>query len=92
MTKIRVQDAMDFHNAKNHEMKITRATLGSLLYPKSSIEAIRVNMGELINGTKQKVNPDWIVKICQITGVDANFLLGMDSIFDKEFEELTSKK
>ena len=90
--ELRINDAMNLQNArieagKSKGNKITRQTLGNAIYPKSSHTCVRVSMSNLLSGLKKKLNPDWVVVICNECNVDPNFLYGVGkSKFNKEFE------
>ena len=57
--------------------KILKKYLAAKIWPNSKPEAQSVNMTNLCSGVTKKVNPEWIVTICQETGCSADFLLGI---------------
>lgn len=73
---IRINDALAFAMAKG--TRIQKNELAAKIWPASSPEAQKVNMSNLISGKSNKINPEWVSIICEETGVDANFLFGME--------------
>jgi hypothetical protein len=51
-------------------------------------ESVRVSTSNLIRGGMNKINIEWVQVLCDALGVDANFLFGFPSKFDKEFNKL----
>lgn len=94
---LRVEAAIALHNhrsGKNEslaEPKLTVQTLGAVLYPGSGYDSIKQSMWKLTTGQLKKINPEWVMQICEVTGVDANFLFGTPSKHDKEYESLEKK-
>ena len=90
MEKLRINDAIKFCNSKaiKADQILTKTALAMELYPKSQKAVAQVNLSGLINGARSTVSLDAIPKICDVCQVDANFLFGMPSVYDKEFEKI----
>lgn len=73
---IRIEAALA--HAKEQGKKVFKKDIAARLWPNSTPQAQQVNMTELVNGSKQRVDPDWIRIICEMTGVSADFLLGIE--------------
>lgn len=57
--------------------KILKKELAAKIWTNSRPEAQAVNMTNLCTGVTKKINPEWIIVICQETGCSADFLLGI---------------
>lgn len=73
---IRIESALAY--AKENGKKVFKKDIAARLWPDSTPQAQQVNMTELVNGTKQRLDPEWIRIICEMTGVSADFLLGIE--------------
>ena len=71
---------------------MTPTTLGKLILPDASYTTQTVTMSNLMNCKKKKLDPVWIRKIAEATGVDENFILGSPSNFDNEYNNFFDKK
>lgn len=78
MLKLRLNEALAFAlgNGKN----IKRSDIADALWGSSSLDAKKVNMSNLSRGKTKRIEIWWIKKICELTGVDANFLLGIKKL------------
>lgn len=65
-------------NAKENGIKVMKKDIAARLWPNSSPSAQQVNMTKLCNGKQKKINPEWVNIVCELTGVSANFLLGIE--------------
>ena len=72
---IRIEQAIA--RAKEQGKKVLKKDIAARLWPDSTAVAQQVNMTALCNGTTARVNPAWIVIICEMTGCTAEFLLGI---------------
>lgn len=63
--------------AKDAGRTITKKELAAALWPESNAAAQQVNMSKLCNGKTARIAPEWVNTICELTGVDANFLFGL---------------
>lgn len=82
---LRIEEALEFHkrNKKESEPNILKIDLGRVLFKGAKEKTISVNMSSLINGKTTRVDPKWVAYICERTGVDANFLFGIEPMSDK---------
>jgi len=92
VNKIQLEKAkllFDFRQKKKRQKKIvTWKELGQLLYPGSNSETQRVMISNLKSGKTNRLMPVQILKICDLFGVDANFLFGLPSRHDKTFNKI----
>jgi len=65
--------------AKEQGNKVTKKEIAARLWPDSVPSAQQVNMTALCSGRTARVNPEWVVIICEMTGVSADFLLGISN-------------
>ena len=65
--------------AKEQGKKVLKKDIAARLWPDSSPVAQQVNMTALCNGATARINPDWVVIICEMTGCTADFLLGLSN-------------
>lgn len=75
MLTLKVNEAIAFAEMKGK--KILKKELAAKIWPNSRPEAQAVNMTNLCTGITKKINPEWMVTICQETGCSADFLLGL---------------
>lgn len=64
-------------NAKLKGLKVTKKELAEKLWEDSQPKSRTVNMSSLCNRRTRKINIEWVAKICEATGVDANFLFNI---------------
>ena len=95
---IRIDDAIALHNArqekKNKENgkplnygKLTKANLGRIMFPSNTPKSPLKKMTHLTNGDAKFIKPEWVDQICEYTGTDANFLFGMKSKHDRDYNK-----
>lgn len=72
---IRIEQAIA--RAKESGNKVLKKEIAARLWPDSSPAAQQVNMTALCNGETARIVPGWINIICEMTGVSADFLLGI---------------
>ena len=77
MAALRVNEAIALSELKGK--KVLKKDLAAKIWKNSRPEAQAVNMANLCNGFTKKVNPEWIITICQETGCTADFLLGISN-------------
>lgn len=70
--KIKINEAIAF--ATMNGKKITKTAIAARIWPTSAPLTRRANMTNLCTGKTDKINPEWISIICEMTGCDANFL------------------
>jgi len=103
--KLKIPEAIKLHNARKSEENkrngvhieeghITELHLAELMYPNSSYESYSVSYGKIRKGKMKTFQPEWISIICEVCGVDANFLFGIgDSHYNEEYYiNFTNKK
>lgn len=71
---LRIEQAIA--RAKEQGRKIRKKDISLALWPEGSEASRIINMGRLCNGTTRRIEPEWLVKISEITGVSVEFLLG----------------
>ena len=67
---------------------VSGKTISMELYPDRRIETQQQNMYNLMNGNTKMLSPEKIKIICDIMEVDPNFIIGLPSIHDADFERL----
>lgn len=72
---LRINEAIA--RAERNGKKILKKELAAKIWTNSRPEAQVVNMTNLCTGVTKKINPEWIIVICQETGCSADFLLGI---------------
>ncbi len=65
--------------AKEQGTKVLKKDVAARLWPDSSPAAQQVNMTALCNGRTNKISPDWVNIICEMTGCTADFLFGLSN-------------
>lgn len=73
---LRIKEALQMAQSKGK--KITRMDIANALWGKSKEETKIVNISNLFRGKTKRFEIEWITKICDLTGVDANFLFKKD--------------
>ena len=74
---MRIEQAMA--RAKEQGKKVLKKEIAARLWPDSNEAAQQVNMTSLCNGKTNKINPDWVNIICEMTGCTADFLFGLSN-------------
>ena len=64
-------------NAKLNGLKVSKKEIAEMLWEDTKPKSRTVNMSSLCNRRTQKINIEWVSKICEATGVDANFLFNI---------------
>lgn len=72
---IRIEQALA--RAKEKGLKVLKKDVAARLWPDSLPSAQQVNMTKLCSGKTARIDPEWINIICEMTGVSADFLLGI---------------
>lgn len=80
--------ALKLHNLRNPNSKITQVGLGQILWEGSTQNVARTNAFKLFNGYTKSLKFEMLLKICDTLGCDMNFLFGIDSGHDEEFNQL----
>ena len=70
---IRIEQAIA--RAKDAGIKVRKKDIAARLWPDTNPAGQVVNMTGLCNGSRERVHPEWIRIICEMTGVSADFLL-----------------
>lgn len=65
--------------AKEQGKKVLKKDVAAKMWPDSTPAAQQVNMTALCNGKTNKINPDWVNIICEMTGCTADFLFGLSN-------------
>ena len=72
---MRIEQALA--HAKEQGNKVLKKDLAAKLWPDSAAQ--QVNMTALCSGRTNKINPDWVNIICEMTGCTADFLFGISN-------------
>lgn len=73
----RIEEAIA--RAKQNGKKVYKKDIAARLWPDSEPIGQQVNMTRLCAGKNAKIDPQWIVIVCEMTGVTADFLLGISN-------------
>ena len=73
--RLRIDEAIEV--AKQNGTKVLKKDIAQRIWNSENPKIAGTNMARLVKGTKATVRPEWIATICAMTGVDANFLLGI---------------
>jgi len=74
---IRIESAIA--RAKEQGIKVTRRDIAARLWPDATPINQSVKIGLLIRGKTTRIEPRWVGIICEMTGVSADFLLGISN-------------
>lgn len=77
--KIRVEEAINYHNSNKpvSKPKLLKRDLGKELFKSAKPATIKVNTSNLITGKTSRISLKLVKIICDMTGVDANFLFNI---------------
>lgn len=75
MEKLRINEAIAACESKGK--KVLKKDLAAKMWPKSTLEAQKVNMANLCRGFTKKISPEWVKIICKETGCTSDFLFGL---------------
>lgn len=78
-TKVRVKEALAYYTLKTGN-RMTKTELASRLWPNSSIKSGQTVLSNYEAGRIKRIDITALRKICEICGVDANFLLNVQSM------------
>jgi len=95
--KIRLKDAIKLFNARQelknekagrdlHWDKTNQMNVGRVILPDGS-DTAKV-MSRIAKGGNKTIAIEYVLKISELLGVDANFLFGMPSKHDRDFNKL----
>ena len=73
MSRLKIKEALNAYKDRTGK-RMTQQQLGKLLFPDSSNESASITITRLATGKTKTVSIDVVNKICEITGVDPNFL------------------
>lgn len=76
MAVIRIEEAIARAKANGH--KVFKKDIAAKLWPDSVEVAQQVNMTKLCTGKTDRIKPEWVRIICEMTGCTPAFLLGME--------------
>ena len=71
---LRIDEALK--HAKKQGRKVRKKDIAARLWPNSKPATQATNMTNLCSGFTEKILPEWINVICEMTGVSADFLVG----------------
>ena len=74
---IRIDEAIA--RAKANGNRVYKREIAARIWPNSSPAAQQVNMTALCNGSTERVAPEWVRIICEMTGVSSDFLMGLSN-------------
>lgn len=70
-----IEQAIAF--AKDNGREVTKRAIAFRLWPNTSEVNAIINMSKLCTGKAKRIAPEWVPIICEMCGVDANFLFGI---------------
>lgn len=73
---LRIESAIAI--AKDNGKKVLKKDIAARLWPDVSEVGRRVNMTNLCSGKTDRVRPEWVSIICEMTGCTADFLCGIE--------------
>lgn len=65
--------------AKEHGIKVKKKEIAARLWPDTGEVGRTVNMAGLCAGKRERIRPEWVQIICEMTGCSADFLLGISN-------------
>ena len=74
---IRIEQAIA--RAKEQGKKVLKKDIAAALWPDAAVENQRIKMSLLCTGKTTRIEPGWVKVICEMTGVSADFLLGISN-------------
>lgn len=74
---LRIDEAIA--RAKANGNRVFKKDIAARIWPNSSPAAQQVNITGLCNGSTKRVAPEWVRIICEMTGVSADFLMGLSN-------------
>lgn len=84
-----IQKAIDLFNLRNRDKDHMYPKRLGMLLVKNGSDTNKGMIGNAIaRGKYKSIKIEYIERICQILKVDANFLFGFPSVYDKEYEKL----
>jgi len=95
--RLRIDEGHALFNARNPETPISEMELGVHAYPFDEykgedpakyLNTVKTSMQSLTCGRMSRVEVRRIAKICEVLGIDANFLFDQPSIHDKDYINL----
>lgn len=99
---IRIKEAVDLYNARmlkknraakrpDHYNQMNVQRVGMELYPEQNYKVANVSMNRLTTGKAASLKFEKIKVLCEVLGIDANFLFGMESKHDRDYKKLVIK-
>ncbi len=99
---MKIEKSIKFHNARQREKNekngkplnynlINKAKIGRLIWKDQKGKRPLTSMSSLVNGRSKMVREEWINLICLKCKVDPNFLFGVESKHDQEFNRLNEE-
>lgn len=73
----RIEEAIA--RARANGKKVLKKEVAAKLWPDSTEQAQQVNMTKLCTGKTARIAPEWVKIVCDLTGVSADFLLGISN-------------
>lgn len=64
-------------HAKERGIKVRKKDIAAKLWPDTTEVGQMVNMAGLCTGKRDRIKPEWINIICDMTGCTADFLFGI---------------
>lgn len=74
---LRIEEAIA--RARANGKKVLKKDIAARLWDGSTESAQQVNMTNLLNGATNRISPEWVIIICDMTGVTADFLFGLSN-------------
>lgn len=74
---IRIEQAIA--RAKDEGRAVMKKEIAAMIWPDAPESTQQVNMTNLCSGKTKRVEPEWLVIIATMTGVSADFLVGLSN-------------
>lgn len=72
---IRIEQAIA--RAKDEGRAVMKKEIAAMIWPDAPETTQQVNMTNLCSGKTKRIEPEWLVIIATMTGVSADFLVGL---------------
>ena len=59
--------------------KVMKKDIAARIWSESTPESQQVNMTNLCSGVTKKINPDWVVILCEMLDCSADYLFGLSN-------------
>lgn len=74
--KLRINEAIG--RAQTNGINVLKKDIASRIWHDSKESTQQVNMTNLCKGRTRKINPEWVIIICEMCGCTPNYLFGYE--------------